>query len=183
MFWRSVEDTLRLIKEKATELVVWYFVDKQNEAGITLWTKRKNPLSIYFCSVPRALELLGFMLGSMLQSPRTSCGVGDPLLCGTLGRSNPNVGLSLIRICVVWRFETHIRLVCTSCQSDVERKVRHSLQQTLCILVSIGVIYSQYFMNSMQSCFWNKYRCHIFQIDYEFDVNGFATRDYSSIFN
>ena len=29
----------------------------------------------------------------------------------------------------------------------------------------------------------NKYWCHIFQIDYELDVIGFSTRDYSGIFN
>ena len=44
-------------------------------------------------------------------SPRTSCGVGDPLLRGTLVGNNPKVGLSLIRICAVCRFETHFRLV------------------------------------------------------------------------
>ena len=41
------------------------------------------------------MELLGSMLGSMLESPRTSCGVGDPLLRGTLVGNNPKVGLSL----------------------------------------------------------------------------------------
>ena len=56
---------------------------------------------------------------------------GGPYLfveCGTLVGNNPNVGLSLIRICVVWRFETHFRLVCTRCHSDVEGKARYSLQ-------------------------------------------------------
>ena len=57
------------------------------------------------------MELLGSMLGSMLESPRTSCGVGDPLLRGTLVGNNPKMGLSLIRICAVCRFETHFRLV------------------------------------------------------------------------
>ena len=55
---------------------------------------------------------------------------GGPYLfveCGTLVGNNSNVGISLIRICVVWRFETHFRLVCKHCHSD-EGKARHSLQ-------------------------------------------------------
>ena len=100
--------------------------------------------------VPWALALLGSMLGSILEAPRASRGVGNPSLCGTviICGNNPNVGLSLMRICVVWRFETHFRLGCTSCHR-----------------------------------FFSKYWCHIFHINFELDVNGFATSDYSGIFN
>ena len=61
-----------------------------------MWTKKNqqtNNLSQYiFVLCHGALELLGSLLGDPCSNLHMSCGVGDPLVCGTLVGNNPNCG-------------------------------------------------------------------------------------------